>query len=85
MIEKKNDDNKMTLERAKRILTQHKYLEILCGGDGNGGNKPKCCWYFIKHGKCNHVSEYNEEFGKVICNLWHPGVEERKYLKTKCK
>ena len=57
-------------------------LSIIGGYDRNGNKKPKTCWDFVHNNKCKHTNKYNK-LGKSISNFWHPGLEEKKYLKNK--
>lgn len=57
------------------------YSEL--GKTPNGKKKPMVCWRFVKNGCCNHLSTNNNNIGKIYSNLWHPGIDEREYLKSK--
>jgi hypothetical protein len=56
------------------------YSEL--GKDSNGNKKPKVCWTFVKEGTCIHTFK-DSKIGRTISHLWHPGIEEKEYLKKK--
>lgn len=55
-----------------------KYMNKHNGRLEDGTKKPRCCWTYIHGDKCSHSAHL--EHGQIICGLWHPGEEERKYL-----
>lgn len=83
--------NNRYLNRQKQKLVLSKnnpdklkkiYNEL--GLDNKGMKKPKTCWKFVKNGSCSHYKKVNKE-GVICKNLWHPGIDERLYLKSKMK
>ena len=69
----------LSLEERNQLISYYNEL----GLDNYGRKKPKVCWNFVRNGTCSHssIEEYNK--GQVISNFWHPGIEEKKYLKNK--
>lgn len=69
----------LTCEEKEQL---NKYYSEL-GRTSNGSKKPKTCWSFVDHGGCSHSKVCENDVGFIARNLWHPGNEERIYLKKK--
>ena len=48
-----------------------------------GKIKNKCCWTYIKNGKCSHFSDFLEASDNETARLYHPARNECKYLRSK--
>jgi len=67
----------LSLDERNQLISYYNEL----GLDNKGQKKPKVCWNFVRNGTCSHSSIEEYDKGQVISNLWHPGIEEKQYLK----
>lgn len=69
----------LTADEEKQLVKYR--LEL--GLTPEGSRKPKVCWQYVHQTRCEHAGDNESASNRVIASKWHPGEEERIYLKNK--
>lgn len=57
-------------------------LNLQLGCQPSGVKKPQTCWTYVRTGSCRCRKGPIDKNGSVYSSRWHPGPDEREYLKS---